>query len=144
MISPHHFHPTNGGRPSDIIAVVLGILIAAVGFGGERLKTDDLDVVIVSPLCAETQSWNQNTDFWLSFPDRGSAPCGCDPLAWGQIAAYHGLVTKRPLSGWVPKVVTETIYYGTQAPSGAIERSTSGQAYDWANVKEKVMMQDAL
>ena len=135
VISPHHSHPTNG--LSDFIAVVLGILIATVGFAGERLKTDDLDVVIVSPLCAETQSWNQNSDFWLSFPDRGSAPCGCDPLAWGQIATYHGLVTKHPLSGWAPKVVTETVYYGTQDLSGAIERSTSGQAYDWANVKGK-------
>lgn len=88
--------------------------------------------VIVSPLCAATESWNQDgkmDDYigegWL---------CGCDPLAWGQIAVYHALNHGIPSASFVPPQVENTVIVNGKEEA---RQSLRLEPYDWVAVRDR-------
>ena len=95
--------------------------------------------IIVSPLCAATESWNQDDKMNEYL---GAPYCGCDPLAWGQIAVYHALNHGIPSGSWVPpKVPGEIVdYYKGVTVNGTVEMRSSmyREPYDWVAVRDRV------
>lgn len=90
------------------------------------------EVIVVHPLCAPTDAWNQTGRLNELTKDL----CGCNPLAWGQVLTYHGLVTGFPKADWKPKQVTDFV----QIPDGdhvkQVYRTTTPGGYDWKNVSD--------
>lgn len=95
--------------------------------------------IIVSPLCAATESWNQDDkmDDYI-----GGWLCGCDPLAWGQVAVYHALNHGIPYGSWEPPEVPGEIvdYYKGVTVNGTVEMRSSMylEPYDWVAVRDRV------
>ena len=87
--------------------------------------------VIVSPLCAATESWNQDgkMDDYI-----GGWLCGCDPLAWGQVAVYHALNHGVPSASFVPPQVENTVIVGGKEEA---RQSLWLEPYDWAAVRDR-------
>ncbi len=88
--------------------------------------------IIVSPLCDATKSWNQDgkmDDYigegWL---------CGCDPLAWGQVAVYHALNHGVPSASFVPPQVEDTVIVGGKEET---RKSLRLEPYDWVAVRDR-------
>lgn len=97
-------------------------------------------VVVVEPLCNATVSWNQTGALNAKIVvDDMNYVCGCDPLAWGQIATYHGLKTGFPASDWKPTLLTDTVYLynKTNGSLTSEKRTTSSKAYDWKDAAEQ-------
>lgn len=89
--------------------------------------------IIVSPLCAATESWNQDDKMNEYL---GAPYCGCDPLAWGQIAVYHALNHGIPSGTWKPPAVSGEVTVNGKK----VTRSSKYQEepYDWAAVRDRV------
>lgn len=87
--------------------------------------------VIVSPLCAATESWNQDgkMDDYI-----GGWLCGCDPLAWGQVAVYHALNHGVPSASFVPPQVENTVIVGGKKEE---RQSLWLEPYDWVAVRDR-------
>lgn len=78
------------------IASVVAVTLAA----GGALAAGAPARLLVAPLCAPTESWNQDGKM-ATYLGTGWV-CGCDPLAWGQIAVYHALNHGAPAATFVP------------------------------------------
>ena len=87
--------------------------------------------IIVSPLCDATKSWNQDDkmDDYI-----GGWLCGCDPLAWGQVAVYHALNHGVPSASFVPPQVENTVIVGGKEEA---RQSLWLEPYDWAAVRDR-------
>lgn len=87
--------------------------------------------VIVSPLCAATESWDQDgkMDDYI-----GGWLCGCDPLAWGQVAVYHALNHGVPSASFVPPQVENEVVVGGQEE---VRQSLWLEPYDWVAVRDR-------
>lgn len=87
--------------------------------------------VIVSPLCAATESWNQDgkMDDYI-----GEWLCGCDPLAWGQVAVYHALNHGVPSASFVPPLVKNTVIVGGKEEA---RQTLRREPYDWVAVRDR-------
>ena len=87
--------------------------------------------IIVSPLCDATKSWNQDgkMDDYI-----GGWLCGCDPLAWGQVAVYHALNHGVPSASFVPPQVENTVIVGGKEEA---RQSLWLEPYDWAAVRDR-------
>lgn len=110
---------------------------AAVVMGSAWAATPS--VVVVEPLCKATEAWNQTGNL-NAYVDLGmNYPCGCDMLAWGQIATYHGLVTGYPAKGWKPTPTTGevTLWQGnTQLINKEIRTTLPGE-YNWTDIRDQ-------
>lgn len=87
--------------------------------------------IIVSPLCDATKSWDQDDkmDDYI-----GGWLCGCDPLAWGQVAVYHALNHGVPSGTWKPPAVSGEVTVNGKK----VTRSSKYQEpYDWAAVRDR-------
>ena len=102
---------------------------------------------IMEPVCQATD-WNQ-TDALNAyvgakeFKYKGQtykgipgSPCGCDPLAWGQIVTYHALNHGAPSATWEPPDITEDSSY-VQNNGARVERTPLTGPFDWAAVRDK-------
>lgn len=87
--------------------------------------------IIVSPLCDATKSWNQDDkmDDYI-----GGWLCGCDPLAWGQVAVYHALNHGVPSASFVPPLVKNTVIVGGKEEARQTLRQ---EPYDWVAVRDR-------
>lgn len=87
--------------------------------------------IIVSPLCDATKSWDQDDkmDDYI-----GGWLCGCDPLAWGQVAVYHALNHGVPSASFVPPQVENTVIVGGKEEA---RQSLWLEPYDWAAVRDR-------
>lgn len=87
--------------------------------------------IIVSPLCAATESWNQDDkmDDYI-----GGWLCGCDPLAWGQVAVYHALNHGVPSASFVPPLVENEVVVGGKKEA---RQSLWLEPYDWVAVRDR-------
>lgn len=87
--------------------------------------------IIVSPLCDATKSWNQDDkmDDYI-----GGWLCGCDPLAWGQVAVYHALNHGVPSASFVPPQVENTVIVGGKKEE---RQSLWLEPYDWVAVRDR-------
>lgn len=87
--------------------------------------------IIVSPLCDATKSWNQDAkmDDYI-----GGWLCGCDPLAWGQVAVYHALNRGVPSASFVPPLVENTVIVGGKEEA---RQSLWREPYDWVAVRDR-------
>ena len=87
--------------------------------------------IIVSPLCAATESWNQDgkMDDYI-----GGWLCGCDPLAWGQVAVYHALNHGVPSASFVPHQVENDVVVGGKKEA---RQSLWLEPYDWVAVRDR-------
>lgn len=92
--------------------------------------------IIVSPLCAATESWNQDgkMDDYI-----GEWLCGCDPLAWGQVAVYHALNHGIPYGSWEPHEVSGEVTIVNGEKVTRLPRSSMYlEPYDWVAVRDRV------
>lgn len=114
------------------IALLLGIAVCG------WLVAETPSTIVVEPLCKATEAWNQTGALNASIHMDMGYPCGCDPLAWGQIATYHGL-NGYPTTDWVPTTVTQKVYlyYADGSLWKEDERTTSGEAYDWEDARDQ-------
>ena len=100
---------------------------------------------IMEPVCQATD-WNQ-TDALNAyvgareFEYKGQtykgipgSPCGCDPLAWGQIVTYHALNHGAPSATWEPPAITDPY---VQKNGARVERTPLTGPFDWAAVRDK-------
>ena len=94
-------------------------------------------VVVVEPLCKATEAWNQAGALNANIHMGRGYPCGCDPLAWGQVLTYHGLVNGFPSADWEPPKVTRDVglYYNSVWEMET--RTTSGKGFDWVQVRDQ-------
>lgn len=103
------------------------------------LHAQEPAVVVVEPLCKATEAWNQTGNLNAYVGLGMGYPCGCDPLAWGQVVTYHGLVTKYPAAGWKPKPTTGQVALCDS--SGALInfeiRTTLPGEYNWADIRDR-------
>ena len=60
--------------------------------------------------------------------------CGCDPLAWGQVAVYHALNHGVPSASFVPPQVENTVIVGGKEEA---RQSLWLEPYDWAAVRDR-------
>lgn len=109
------------------------LLLSAVIFSVQSvLAALKPEVIVVHPLCAPTEAWNQTGRLNELTKDL----CGCNPLAWGQVLTYHGLVTGFPKADWKPKQVTDFV----QIPDGThvkqVYRTTTPGGYNWKDVSD--------
>ena len=100
---------------------------------------------IMEPVCQATD-WNQtdalNAYVGVSeFKYKGQtyngipgSPCGCDPLAWGQIVTYHALNHGAPSATWEPPAITDPY---VQKNGARVERTPLTGPFDWAAVRDK-------
>lgn len=131
--------------------------------------------ILIAPFCQLTD-WNQDGELnryvdvksSISEPgtDIGSGRlCGCDPLAWGQIAVYHALKHGFPEKDWIPPNISNPSAPPSAVNEGAADitdtvggahvqlgaggrtwiepRSTMPGAYDWEAVAQKKTLTDA-
>lgn len=91
------------------------------------------EVIAVHPLCAPTDGWNQSG----RLNELTGTLCGCNPLAWGQVITYHGLVTGFPGAGWQPKPVTDFVQMEQDGQVQQVWRTTTPGAYDWKEVSDQ-------
>lgn len=106
-------------------------LLFAFGVGASLWAASAPERVIVSPLCAATESWDQDgkMDDYI-----GEWLCGCDPLAWGQVAVYHALNHGVPSASFVPPQVKNTVVVGgKEEPRQSLWR----EPYDWVAVRDR-------
>ena len=107
---------------------------------------------IMEPVCQATD-WNQ-TDALNAyvgakeFKYKGQtykgipgSPCGCDPLAWGQIVTYHALNHGAPSATWEPPDITEDSSY-VQYNGARVERTPLTGPFDWAAVRDKHVLEE--
>ena len=94
-------------------------------------------VVVVEPLCKATEAWNQTGALNANIHMDKGYPCGCDPLAWGQVLTYHGLEHGFPSADWEPPKVTRDVglYYNSVWEMET--RTTSGKGFDWVQVRDQ-------
>ena len=98
-------------------------------------------VVVVEPLCKATEAWNQTGALNANIHMGKGYPCGCDPLAWGQVLTYHALEHGVPSKSWKPTPVKgvvglfETLNFAEQGTY--VERTTSSDPYNWENVRDQ-------
>lgn len=106
-------------------------LLFAFGVGASLWAASAPERVIVSPLCAATESWNQDDkmDDYI-----GGWLCGCDPLAWGQVAVYHALNHGVPSASFVPPLVENTVVVGGKKET---RKSLRREPYDWVAVRDR-------
>lgn len=106
-------------------------LLFAFGVGASLWAASAPERVIVSPLCAATESWNQDgkMDDYI-----GGWLCGCDPLAWGQVAVYHALNHGLPSASFVPPQVENTVIVGGKKEE---RQSLWLEPYDWVAVRDR-------
>lgn len=114
------------------LALLLGLGVAVCGIAQSPSH------LVVAPLCSPTSAWNQTGELnRLIHMDRGYV-CGCDPLAWGQVATYHGLESRFPAADWTPQPLTQQdAWVQLQTADGArtiVPRQLSGRGYDWKDV----------
>ena len=107
---------------------------------------------IMEPVCQATD-WNQtdalNAYVGASeFKYKGQtykgipgSPCGCDPLAWGQIVTYHALNHGAPSATWEPPAITEDSSY-VQYNGARVERTPLTGPFDWAAVRDKHVLEE--
>lgn len=91
------------------------------------------EVIAVHPLCAPTDAWNQSG----RLNELTGTLCGCNPLAWGQVVTYHGLVTGFPKAGWQPEPVTDFVQMMKDGQVQQIYRTTTAGGYDWKEVSDQ-------
>lgn len=110
---------------------------AAVVMGSAWAATPS--VVVVEPLCKATEAFNQTGALNDNIHMGKGYPCGCDPLAWGQVLTYHGLVRDFPKKDATLVKQTYEVYLCNADGSlwKAEMRTTSGASYDWANVRDQ-------
>ena len=60
--------------------------------------------------------------------------CGCDPLAWGQVAVYHALNRGVPSASFVPPLVENTVIVGGKEEA---RQSLWREPYDWVAVRDR-------
>ncbi len=105
---------------------------------------------IMEPVCQATD-WNQ-TDALNAyvgareFEYKGQtykgipgSPCGCDPLAWGQIVTYHALNHGAPSATWEPPAITDPY---VQNKGERVERTPLTGPFDWAAVRDKRALEE--
>ena len=105
---------------------------------------------IMEPVCQATD-WNQtdalNAYVGASeFEYKGQtykgipgSPCGCDPLAWGQIVTYHALNHGAPSATWEPPAITDPY---VQYNGARVERTPLTGPFDWAAVRDKHVLEE--
>ena len=105
---------------------------------------------IMEPVCQATD-WNQ-TDALNAyvgakeFKYKGQtykgipgSPCGCDPLAWGQIVTYHALNHGAPSATWEPPAITDPY---VQKNGARVDRTPLTGPFDWAAVRDKRTLEE--
>ena len=60
--------------------------------------------------------------------------CGCDPLAWGQVAVYHALNRGVPSASFVPPQVENEVVVGGKKE---VRQSLWLEPYDWVAVRDR-------
>ncbi len=97
------------------------------------VRTAPPEVVVVQPMCRETEWWGQNKvnthDGYL-----GNFISGCDSTAWGQILSYYGRQrefpanwTFTPISNWVyESLLNEETENPTDRTTVNLEKRTTG------------------
>ena len=60
--------------------------------------------------------------------------CGCDPLAWGQVAVYHALNHGVPSASFVPPQVENKVVVGGKEET---RKSLRREPYDWVAVRDR-------
>lgn len=129
------------------------------------------DFAVLGPYCQKTD-WNQDGELnrYVSVEKSietgaavGARLCGCDPLAWGQVAVYHALAHGFPSDDWVPPdIINKKDPRGTNgrtditaAVGGATvmlgdgkiwwdePRSTMPGTYNWQDVADKTYFKNA-
>ena len=96
-------------------------------------------VVVVEPLCKATEAWNQAGALNANIHMDKGYPCGCDPLAWGQVLTHHGLVHDFPKQdAALPKVTRDVYLYNGDGSLWKVEtRTTSGKSFSWADTRDQ-------
>lgn len=96
-------------------------------------------VEVVKPLCKATEAWNQAGALNANIHMDKGYPCGCDPLAWGQVLTYHGLERDFPKQdAALPKVTRDVDLYNGDGSLWKVEtRTTSGKSFSWADTRDQ-------
>lgn len=116
------------------IASIVAVTLAA----GGALAADTPARIFVSPLCAPTESWNQDAKMGTYID---GMVCGCDPLAWGQILVYHALNHGAPSATWAPPEIAdiEPALGWVEVNGEKVHRtSLSREPFDWVAVRDRV------
>lgn len=126
---------------------VLAALACATAFAAEQANAWRPTYTVAEPMCAATD-WDQSGNLnayvgvkefkYLGETYQGipGAVCGCDPLAWGQIATYHALNHGTPSAAWDPGEEAGYVLYNGET----VARQTLPGAFDWEAVRDKTQL----
>lgn len=128
---------------SALLAAALGAAAPAAQQGNAWRPAH----TVLGPVCQATD-WDQagNLNAYVGVKEfvwRGrryegiaGAVCGCDPLAWGQIATYHALNHGTPSAAWDPGEEAGYVLYNGET----VARQTLPGAFDWEAVRDKTRL----
>jgi hypothetical protein len=116
---------------------LMGVVLCGLMSG--RVMAVAPETMVVEPLCKATVAWNQ-TGALNAFVDLGMGyPCGCDMLAWGQVAVHYGLSLGYPAASWLPTPVTSDValYDHRGNLINFEQRTTLPGPYNWNDIRDQ-------
>ena len=111
--------------------VALGLLLSVTA----PLMAAGPTQILAGPFCDATKAWDQDE---VMNKYTGGAFCGCDPLAWGQIATFHALNHGVPSATFHPPKVSGTVILPDDTEKERASLRTD--PYDWVAVRDRTMV----